>query len=375
MNIVNAGARYQVYGEDVQTFKTLPAATYTVGFHPQMGFWLNIHPDLEINEDVIYGRHEARATKILKSFEISNRNFGVILSGKKGIGKSLLSRMIAKKSIEKGLPVIIVDTAIPGISDFLSSIDQEVVIIFDEFEKVFSAGGEDHRDPQVELLSLFDGIDNGKKLFIITCNETKQLNEYLINRPGRFHYHFEITPPSSDEVAQYMRDKLGSGYEEEVEKVAKLSQISDITFDALRAITFELQQGYSIEDTLADLNINYEKGSSYDVTVRLSNGWILSTYSARIDLYSKDRDSVGFYHDKMRLYINFIPNDITLENGVLSLPLNKVNLSLPWDAFEAEAAGNDDKMEALQKKFLDEVKIESAVFTKVNISSVSKYLV
>lgn len=25
MNIVNAGGRYQVYGEDVQTYKTLPA--------------------------------------------------------------------------------------------------------------------------------------------------------------------------------------------------------------------------------------------------------------------------------------------------------------------------------------------------------------
>lgn len=40
MNIVNAGSRYQVYGEDVKTYNELPAATYTVGFHPQMGFWL-----------------------------------------------------------------------------------------------------------------------------------------------------------------------------------------------------------------------------------------------------------------------------------------------------------------------------------------------
>lgn len=40
MNIVNAGSRYQVYGEDVQTYKELPTATYTVGFHPQMGFGL-----------------------------------------------------------------------------------------------------------------------------------------------------------------------------------------------------------------------------------------------------------------------------------------------------------------------------------------------
>ena len=36
MNIVNAGSRYQVYGEDVKTYKELPIATYSVGFNPMM---------------------------------------------------------------------------------------------------------------------------------------------------------------------------------------------------------------------------------------------------------------------------------------------------------------------------------------------------
>ena len=89
MNIVNAGSRYQVYGEDVKTYKELPIATYSVGFNPMMGFWLIKHDDLAINEDTIYGNHARRAEKILKSFAVSERNFGVILSGKKGIGKSL----------------------------------------------------------------------------------------------------------------------------------------------------------------------------------------------------------------------------------------------------------------------------------------------
>lgn len=48
MNIVNAGSRYQVYGEDVKTYNELPVATYTVGFHPQMGFWLTKHNDLAV---------------------------------------------------------------------------------------------------------------------------------------------------------------------------------------------------------------------------------------------------------------------------------------------------------------------------------------
>lgn len=137
MNVVNAGAMYQVYGEEVQTFKNLPIQTYTIGFHPQRGCWLNKHIDLDTKEDFVYGSHSRRVEKIFNSFSVVDRNFGVILSGKKGIGKSLMARMIAEKGIENGLPVIIVDAPCPGISDFLSSIEQEVVIIFDEFGKNF----------------------------------------------------------------------------------------------------------------------------------------------------------------------------------------------------------------------------------------------
>ena len=54
------------------------------------------------------------------------------------------------------------------------------------------------------MLSLFDGLDNGKKLFVITCNEVERLNAYLLNRPGRFHYHFvDCSPPAFCEYTSY----------------------------------------------------------------------------------------------------------------------------------------------------------------------------
>lgn len=61
MNIVNSGNQYRIYGDALSTFKTLPAQTYTVGFHPNMGFWLEKHNNLETNETKVYGNHEARA--------------------------------------------------------------------------------------------------------------------------------------------------------------------------------------------------------------------------------------------------------------------------------------------------------------------------
>ena len=373
MNIVNAGARYQVYGEDVKTYKELPVATYSVGFNPMTGFWLVKHDDLAINEDTIYGNHARRAEKILKSFAVSERNFGVILSGKKGIGKSLLARMIAEESIKAGIPVIIVDTAIGGISNFLSSIQQEVTIIFDEFEKTFSRN--EDGDPQVEMLSLFDGIDNGKKLFIITCNDPRQLNEFLINRPGRFHYHFEITCPSPDEIRAYMTDKLGSGWEEDIEKIIKLSQMGSMTFDCLRAIAFDLKQGYPLEETLMDLNINYDNNSRYDITIRLSNGWVSTVYGRKINLFSNDEYDIGFKSDDHNEYFaTFTPStDIDFVNGNLVVDPKKITLSLNYDAFTSSLSKEDAKVAKIQWE--KNTYVESCILTKVDFSMLEKFVV
>ena len=335
-----------------------------------MGFWLNKHNDLAVNEETVYGDHARRAQKILKSFAASERNFGVILSGKKGIGKSLLARMVADESIKQGMPVIIVDAAISGISNFLSSIQQEVTIIFDEFEKTFSRN--DDGDPQVEMLSLFDGIDNGKKLFVITCNDPRQLNEFLINRPGRFHYHFEIGCPSADEVRAYMNDKLGTGWDEDIEKVVKLSQMADITFDCLRAIAFDLKQGYPLEETLMDLNINYERDIAFDITIRLSNGWTSTAYFKHINLYSKDMMEISFYQDSIKYWITFRGSDITAKNGVLEIDPSAIKLTLSWDAFENMS---DEDAQIARTQWMKNTTVLSCTLSKVSNSYIDKLTV
>ena len=55
------------------------------------------------------------------------------MSGNKGSGKSLFARELSKKCLEKEIPVIIVNISVPGIASFLASIEQEVMILFDEF--------------------------------------------------------------------------------------------------------------------------------------------------------------------------------------------------------------------------------------------------
>lgn len=81
-----------------------------------MGIWLSVYNNLQIGEEKVYGSHSHKVEKVFNSFDKSERNFGIILSGKKGIGKSLFARMIADAAIKREMPVIVVDSPIPGIS-------------------------------------------------------------------------------------------------------------------------------------------------------------------------------------------------------------------------------------------------------------------
>ena len=167
MNIINAGSRYQVYGEDVKTYQQLPVGTYLVNFNPMSGFYLSIRTDLEVTEDKIYGTSSYKINKVMKSYDaMAHRNFGVLLSGQKGIGKSLFVRLLAEEAIKKGLPVVTVTMYVPGIANFIASIDQDCVVIFDELAKTFAIKEDENQ--QDELLSLFDGMDGGHKLFVVT---------------------------------------------------------------------------------------------------------------------------------------------------------------------------------------------------------------
>ncbi len=110
-------------------------------------------------KEKVYGIHPKKADKVFKAFTKFERNLGVILSGDKGIGKSLFARILASKAVEYGYPVIIIDQFIPGIASYIESIEQEAVFLFDEFDKTFGSirPGDNEGDPQSGLLSLFDG--------------------------------------------------------------------------------------------------------------------------------------------------------------------------------------------------------------------------
>ena len=366
MNVVNSGSSYQIYGNGLNVYKALPSQVYEVTFSQFTGFSLVQHDDLEVNEDKIYGSYDKRADKILKSFGATNRNLGVILSGIKGSGKSLFARMLSEKALKANMPVIIVSDYVPGIANFISSINQEVMILFDEFEKIFSKNKD--RDPQEELLSLFDGIDSGKKLFIITCNEVYKLNDYYLNRPGRFHYHFIFSYPSIEEITEYVNDKLLPKYKHNIPHIIRFATRTNVTYDILRAIVFDLNLGYDFVNTILDLNIEREKNQFYRIVIELSNGVIIERTEENIDFYS-GRTFRFWSRDRQNgvdIQFEFIPSDAEFneKNGNLTLDPTLVTMNPDDSDFEEK----EDYI-----TYTNAVSVTSVSFIKEKINNSNKY--
>lgn len=294
MHIVESGKRYRIFNNAITTYDQLPPKTYRVDYDPKTRIFslLEAH-DFEIPETKIYGQHLDKVKKVLNSMDKMNRNLGVILSGDKGIGKSLFSKCLGLKARKKGIPVILVNEYHEGIANFLEEIEQTVMILFDEYDKTFD---EKKHNCQAEMLSLFDGVSAGKKLFVITCNEIQSLSQYLINRPGRFHYHFRFLYPTADEIRDYMEDKLDKQYYDEIENVIAFSVRMNLNYDCLRSIAFELNNGLKFQEAINDLNIiRISQYKNIKIIVEFENQATLSGKIKEWQLYDNTITDMSIY--------------------------------------------------------------------------------
>jgi len=337
MKAIKIGTKVEIYNDTVKTYDELPAKAYLVKFSKMTGFYLDEYGEIEIKESKVYGEHLKKVKKVLRTFQQFDRNLGVILSGNKGIGKSLFAKLLAMEAMEKNMPMIVVDKYIQGIESYLQTIDQQVMVLFDEFDKTFGEvkvlDGE--VEPQAALLSLFDGILRGKKLFVITCNDIRKLNDYIVNRPGRFHYHFRFEYPSAEEIQVYLTDKLDKQYYGEIRHIIEFSRKVDLNYDCLRAIAFEINNGESFSSAIQDLNIINLMQEQYDLVMHFKDGTSMAVNGFGIDFFSEEEILVDFEEDSYSeiLNIGFNVRDCAydMENCQMIVTADKLKISYDED--------------------------------------------
>ena len=191
--------------------------------------------------------------RVLKYYnsELASKTTGVLLSGVRGTGKTVLVKRIA---IESGLPIIVVDSAFPfyALCSFFKPLKDEVCIIFDEVEK----------DPRTwdskRLLELLDGVScTSKKLVLITCNDKSELNTNLFDRCSRIRYYRDYKANSNDRFIKEIAKDKGV---EDIEKVFKfmIDKIKIRSIDNINAFLDEVKMfksEYSLQQILDEMNI------------------------------------------------------------------------------------------------------------------------
>ena len=245
----------------------VPQGTYTFFFDMQRGLWVESTADVPPVPHKVYGVSDERLQKVFRAYDRRSRNTGVLLSGEAGMGKSLFIRMIAAEAKRRGMPVFVVNADLPGITDWLKKCKSNALVILDEFEKTFASGTNriNHEEGEVptqdKFLSLLDGIDDGKKLFVAAINDTWNLNKYMINRPGRFLYHFTFSYLDQASIIEFLEDNLKDKGQLAFISTALIGH--HINYDSLACIVDEINAGEDPRETLQDLNLDREDSKRY----------------------------------------------------------------------------------------------------------------
>lgn len=242
----------------VHAHDDLPVGTYTVKFSEQQGeFFLEMIENFTL-PDKIYGASTDNAARILNTFHSRPGSTGVLLSGIKGAGKTLLAKQTSIEGLAIGIPTIVINKDWRGdvFNAFIQSISTPSIVLFDEFEKIY--GWSEQR----QILTLFDGVFNSRKLFLITTNEDRDVSEYLQNRPGRMYYNFKFDTLDQVFIKEYLDDRLDD--KSQAESILKYTSVfSFFNFDMLAAAIEEMNRyGETLSQVLEVLNIIPENRKS-----------------------------------------------------------------------------------------------------------------
>lgn len=214
-----------------------------------------IAPDFSMPKKIYETEEDIRfVNKVLNYYNKSEEGtVGVMLSGLKGSGKTVTAKNIA---LQSNLPIILVDkgfrpSLFVKLFNRMSNID--ACFMFDEIDKL----GEDYDDDY--LLKILDGANSsGKKLVLCTCNNTEDINEYLIDRCSRIRYWREFDELSTSMIQNILEDKLNDKNEVKPLTDFIVENFAVISFDNIASFVDEVNEypSATFEELFEDMNLS-----------------------------------------------------------------------------------------------------------------------
>lgn len=217
---------------DFSTIDSVPIGIYNIGLS-MSGWYLEKYADKFTFDYKMYGLQTEFCEHVLKTYKNTTGNFGIMLTGTKGTGKTVTAKTLAN---DFNLPVIIVKDMgdnNQSMIEFLSGFNFDCVLFFDEFEKNFS-------EKDSTILQIMDGVYNigYRKIFLLTTNEMT-INENLVGRPSRIRYVRRFGNLEMKTVEEYLDDALEVP-EARQELIDFIDTLTISTIDILKTIVNEV---------------------------------------------------------------------------------------------------------------------------------------
>lgn len=252
--------------------KKLPAGNYVVKMTPQEELYLEQIENFA-RPSKVYGNCLKNTDRILRTFMSRESSTGVMLTGEKGSGKTLLAKNLSLTAAERdGIPTIVINQPWRGdaFNALIQNINQPAIVLFDEFEKVYD------REQQEEMLTLLDGVFPTQKLFVLTCNDKWRVDQHMRNRPGRIFYMIDFVGLDTAFIEEYCNDNLEN--KTHIETICKVAQMFDqFNFDMLKALVEDMNRyNESPQEVLEILNAKpeFDNGAEFEVKVEV-NGSVI----------------------------------------------------------------------------------------------------
>lgn len=254
--------------EAIDLHEHLPVGNYIVQESMMQGIYLEKVDSFEPIGRV-YGDTLKHADRILSTFlDRKGKSTGVMLTGEKGSGKTLLARTLTIEAAKRwSIPTIIINSPWHGdkFNKLIQDIDQPCIILFDEFEKVYDD------EQQESILTLMDGVFPTEKLFVLTCNDKWRVDKHMRNRPGRIYYMIDFKGLEEQFIREYCAENLKTEYQQYTDKIVTVAHLfSEFNFDMLKAVVEEINRyGDTPQEAVKLLNVKpeFDAGATYDVKI------------------------------------------------------------------------------------------------------------
>lgn len=162
-------------------YSLIPGKVYELKNTPFSDVCLEEINEFKFPEDYYLGEGDERfMDKVVNTYNNTDKlTTGVLFSGLKGSGKTLMAKRTAIKS---NLPIIVINGNVSSneVESFFAQVCDDVCIIMDELDKNWYLPA---------LLGFFDGVKpTCKKLILCTANDERDIDKYLNDRCSRIRY-------------------------------------------------------------------------------------------------------------------------------------------------------------------------------------------